>query len=189
MQRHRTMSVDEYLELEEASDIRHEFLDGMMLAMSGGSFNHNEIAINTRNALKTAAGRNCRGFVSDIRVKTGSGLLTYPDVVLICGNAEQSGPGITATNPVVIGEVLSRSTRNYDLGDKFNHYRSIPSLSDYLLIDQDAIDVEHRWRDGDQWRSARYTNAGDSIALTGVSVTLRLSDLYAGIDLTGTATP
>jgi len=185
MQRQRVLSLDEYLDLEAMSEIRHEYFEGQMLAMSGGSYNHNEIAINTRNALKSGAGRACRGFVNDIRIETASGLFTYPDVVLICGTPQQgTRRGVTATNPVVLAEVLSTSTRNYDRGDKFGHYRSISTLRDYLLIDQYAIDVEHRWRDSDEWRSARYTKLEDAFTLTGLPITVSLSEIYVDIELT-----
>jgi len=90
----------------------------------------------------------------------------------------------TVTNPAVIVEILSDATRNFDSGAKFEHYRSIPSLRDYLLIEQSFVHVEHRWRDGEEWHSATFTSNDDVIRLTGVPFALHVNDLF-----TGTATP
>jgi len=90
----------------------------------------------------------------------------------------------TVTNPAVIVEILSDATRNFDSGAKSELYRSIPSLRDYLLIDQEGIHVEHRWRDGEEWHSATFTSNDDVIRLTGVPFALHVNDLF-----TGTATP
>jgi Uma2 family endonuclease len=185
----RNYSVDEYLEMEARSDARHEYLHGAIIAMSGGTFDHNQIALNLYAALLPARDRGCRAFVNDIRVTMPSGLWTYPDVVAICGGpATVPGKGTTATNPVFIAEVLSSDTAAYDRGQKFDLYRSIPTFRDYLLIDQSTIDVEHRWREGDTWQSKRYTSLDGEIPLTGVPSTLRVRDLYESVSL-GRRTP
>lgn len=182
----RNFSVDEYLEMEAQSDVRHEYLQGAIIAMSGGTFDHNQIALNVYQAWVPARDRGCRAFVNDIRVTMPTGLWTYPDVVVICGGPRTvPGKGTTATNPVFIAEVLSSDTAAYDRGKKFDLYRSIPTFRDYLLIDQYTIDVEHRWRDGDTWKAQRYTSLDDEIPLTGVSLTLRVRDLYDGVSLDG----
>jgi Uma2 family endonuclease len=170
-QAQRRFSVEEYLALEEASDERHEYYGGEIFAMSGGTLEHNQIALNLFDQLRPARERGCRAYVNDVRAKTPSGLFTYPDVMGVCGQ-----PAFTAdryrslTNPLVIAEVLSNSTRDYDRGQKFELYRTIPTLRDYLLVDQYAIDVEHRFLSDARWESRRYTNARDEFALTGVDV-------------------
>ena len=177
----RHYSVDEYLEMEATSDVRHEYLHGSIIAMSGGTFDHNQIAINLQAALSAGRDHGCRAFINDIRVTMPSGLYTYPDVVVICGSPELiPGKGTTATNPVVIAEVLSRDTARYDRGKKFELYKSIPSLRDYLLIDQDRVDVEHRWRDGDRWQSAHF-GKGERFTLTGAPLTVEVDALYKNV--------
>jgi len=177
-------TVSDYFDAEETSGLRYEYLNGEILAMTGGSPNHNLIALNTRDALKNVLGRGgCRVYVSDLRLQTDTGLFTYPDVLVICGRPQlASDSGITVTNPLIIAEVLSPSTRDYDRGEKFKHYRSIPSLRDYLLIDQYSVDVEHRRRDGDVWQSVRHSHPDDEVRLTGA--TIRVADIYADIELT-----
>ncbi len=142
----RHYSLDEYFGIEEMSEARHEYFSGEIFAMSGGSRNHNEIALNLREPLNAVVrDRGCRTFVSDVRLKTPAGLYTYPDVMVICGKAELTGDRLeTVTNPVVLAEVLSNATRDYDRGQKFDLYRSIPTLRDYLLTDQYSVFIEHR---------------------------------------------
>ena len=169
--------------MEATSEIRHEYLQGTIVAMSGGTFDHNQITLNLRDVLRPARDRGCRTFVNDIRVTTPSGLYTYPDVVVVCGPSMMApGKGTTTTNPVVLAEVLSRDTAVYDRGKKFELYRSIPTLRDYLLIDQDIIDIEHRWRDGDAWRSAHY-GKGKTFTLTGVPLTIPVDALYEDVTI------
>src|SRR2546430_2333332 len=98
----RYYSVDEYLAMEATSEIRHEYLHGNIVAMSGGTFDHNQIALNLRDALRAGRDHGCRAFINDIRVTMPTGLYTYPDVVVICGAPRLiPGKGTTATNPVV----------------------------------------------------------------------------------------
>lgn len=175
--------MDEYLEMEATSEIRHEYLHGAIVAMSGGTFDHNQITLNLRDALRPARDRGCRTFVNDIRVTMPSGLYTYPDVVVVCGPAIMApGKGTTTTNPVVLAEVLSRNTAAYDRGKKFDFYKSISTFRDYLLIDQDAIDVEHRWREGDIWRAAHYVQ-GETFTLTTIPLTIPVDALYEDVTI------
>lgn len=177
------LSLQEYVMLEEHTHLKFEYFRGIVRAMSGASRAHILIAQNLAFSLHAKL-PNCRAYTSDLRVKTPSGLWTYPDVVLTCGLEEIVEPAETVANPILIAEVLSESTADYDRGEKFELYRSVRSLRDYLLIEQDGIDVEHRWRDGELWRTFRYTSQEDEIRLTGVALTLHVRDLF-----TGTATP
>ena len=134
----RHYSLDDYFSIEEMSDVRHEYFDGDIFAMAGGSLNHNRIVLNVAEAFRSALrGGDCEAFATDMRLKTASGLYTYPDVMVICGRIQLTDDAPeTVTNPVVIVEVLSPSTRDYDSGAKLDHYRSIPTLRDYLLVEQ-----------------------------------------------------
>jgi Uma2 family endonuclease len=122
----RRLTAAEYLALEAAADIRHEFLDGEMFAMSGGSLWHNLVKDNFAHALRNRlGGRGCRVVTSDQRIKVdATGLYTHPDVLVFCGPPEmEDGVHHTLTNPLLVVEVLSDSTEKYDRGLKFGHYR------------------------------------------------------------------
>ena len=182
-QRHYT--IKEYFVVEAMSPVRNEYFDGEILAMAGGSADHNRISRNVLLALepKLREGR-CESLGSDTRILTASGLYTYPDAVVIYGPIILSAePLETITNPTVLVEVLSPSTRAYDRGEKFELYRSIPTFRDYLLIEQSAVDVEHRWRASDQWLSERKTSLQDVIRLNSIDVDLRIADLYARVQI------
>jgi len=175
----RHYSIDEYFAVEAMSALRHEFFDGEIFAMAGGSQNHNEIAINLRNAMSSLArSHGCRSFVSDVRLRTPGGLYTYPDSMVVRGKAELTNDRLeTLTNPVVLAKVLSTSTRDYDRGQKFDLYRSIPSLRDYLLVDQFTVSIEHRWLDGSIWSSASHASREAQFRLAGLPVTIRVSEV------------
>ncbi len=178
----RHFPLDEYFVIEAMSDIHHEYLDGEIFAMSGGSRNHNRIAQNLIRSLEPLASRGCHAYVNDVRLKTPSGLYTYPDVMLVCGPEELTDDQQeTITNPVVLAEVLSPSTADYDRGQKFDLYSSIPTLRDYLLIDQYKVDVEHRWIDGKQWLSKHHTEG--AFELTGVPLIVNVTALYDHVDI------
>ncbi len=180
-------SLAEYFAIEEMSEVRHEYFNGEIFAMAGGSPEHSVIVNNLLLAFYPLMGRGCEPHLGNVRIAMPSGLYTYPDMALVCGPpvlVPNAPP--TITNPVVIAEVLSKSTRDYDRGRKFNLYCSIPTFRDYVLVDQYRVDVEHRWREGDIWQSARYVRRDDEFALTGVSLTLRAGALYERIALTDT---
>lgn len=139
------MTYAEYLAFEEKSLERHEFLDGAVWAMSGGTPEHSRLAMSIARAIgNRIEGRPCVVFSSDLRVLVAAtGLTTYPDVSVICG-ALETGPidRNAATNPVLIVEVLSDSTEAYDRGEKFEHYRQLSSLREYLLVSQTTRRLE-----------------------------------------------
>jgi Uma2 family endonuclease len=181
------ISEEEYLAYERASSIKHEFYRGHIYAMSGGKEPHNLIAGNTLSSLHSQLRRKpCRVYPSDMRVKVlRTGLNTYPDVMVICGQPQFTDAiRDTITNPTVIVEVLSPSTERYDRGMKFQHYRSIDTLQDYILIAQDQYHVEHyiRQQNG-QWLLQEFTNLEEEAYLDSIECTLRLEDIYEKVDL------
>ncbi|MEZ5450708.1 MAG: Uma2 family endonuclease, partial [Thiolinea sp.] len=149
---------EEYLQLDDAADEKYEFHQGEMYAMAGGTFNHARISLNATTELDVRLrNKPCQPMNSDMRVSTPSGLDTYPDASVYCDPPELADKNRTLLNPVLIIEVLSASTRSYDRGDKFMNYRSIPGLKDYVLIDSEAVLVEHYQRLGTyEWRLHEY---------------------------------
>ena len=154
--------------------------------MAGTSFNHNRIVRSTERALGRALdGRRCDVFFLDVKVHVpATGLYTYPDIVVTCGPiAALDKHQDTLTNPLVIVEVLSPSTRNYDRGEKFQHYRSIPSFREYLVLAQDEIRVEHHVRQPDgAWIFREHTALTDVVHLASIDCNLNISTLYADVE-------
>lgn len=178
------MAREEYLALEEQSEIKHEFFQGEIFAMSGGTYNHAEIAGNIYASLKAKLrGHPCRPMNSDMRIHTPSGLDTYPDVSVFCGKPELQDKQRSLLNPTVIVEVLSPSTRTYDRGDKFALYRAIPTLQDYLLVDSEQVLLEHFRRTPDnEWVLHEYRALEDDVTLTALGETLNLDVIYENIE-------
>lgn len=141
-----------YLDLEEASNVKHEFLDGEIYSMAGGSIAHAELSLAIASTLRALLRGRCRVFSSDLRVRVpATGLATYPDATVVRGSIERDPDSEqTVTNPTLIVEVLSESSEDYDLGEKFEHYRQIPELEAILYVSQDAPRLELRQR-ADGW--------------------------------------
>jgi Uma2 family endonuclease len=182
----RRFAVEEYLALERDSDTKHEYYDGQIFAMAGASEAHNLIGANLVRAIgNQLLDRDCRLYPGDMRVLLPTGLYTYPDASLVCGPRDiQTLSGLdTLTNPTLIVEVLSKSTEAYDLGVKFDHYRAIPSLLQYLLLRQDRprAYLYRRQADG-SWVLTTADGLTASIVLPEMGVTLPLADLYAKVD-------
>jgi Uma2 family endonuclease len=186
----RRYSVEDYFSVEESSAVKHEFCAGQIFAMAGASVHHNRITGNVFAALRTAlAGGGCEVFASDLRLRTASGLYTYPDVMVICGGVRLSPVDRldTVLNPVLLVEVLSDSTAAYDRGEKFRHYQSIDSLREYLLIEQSAMRIEQysiaegRAR---SWRRQDHADAGERVVLPSIGSVLAVGDIYAGVTFT-----
>jgi|tagenome__1003787_1003787.scaffolds.fasta_scaffold20963643_2 Uma2 family endonuclease len=162
----RSLSVSEYIRLENAAEFRSEYVDGRMLAMAGGTVNHALISSNLLRELGNALlEKECTVFGSDMRIRTApSGIYTYPDALVACGRLEVVEN--TLTNPVLIAEVLSESTEACHRGRKFATYRQIESLSDYLLIDQTQTLLEHFHKEPDgTWRLREYGSQEDTLPL------------------------
>jgi Uma2 family endonuclease len=143
--RHR-YSYEEYLAYERDSRLKHEYHDGEITAMAGGSRRHNALALRVGGALDAARSRGCISFQSDQKVRVlATGRATYPDASMVCGPIEgdPADPlGETITNPTVIVEVLSPSTEEYDRGEKWEDYQLIPSLQEYVLVSQNRPRIE-----------------------------------------------
>lgn len=181
-QRHYTL--DDYFAVEEMSPVKHEYFEGEIFAMAGASFDHNRIASNLVAFLHTALrDTGCGAFGSDLRIATQGGLFTYPDVSVICGRPSlvPERPD-TAQNPVLLVEVLSDATRDYDRGKKLDAYRLIPSLREVLLVEQTKVHVDV-WRRQDQtsWASFTTIDPGATVALAAVPVALPLREIYRDV--------
>ncbi len=167
--------------MERTSDIRHEYIDGMVIAMSGESLEHNQIAGNVYVRIELAFGeRPCRVFMEGIRVRVSPTRYRYPDVVALCGEprVDDSNPPVLL-NPNVIVEVLTPSTEQFDRDDKFMEYRQIDSLTDYVLIEQDHISVVHAARIGPtEWMIRDFSNSTDQLTFAALDVSLSLADIY-----------
>ncbi len=166
-------------------------MNGAIVAMAGASYEHNTIAANVLTALNVRLrGKGCRAVGSDQRVHVpATGLFTYPDVTVVCGKPDfhPKDPD-TLLNPRVIVEVLSGSTEAYDRGAKFAHYRSLPSLVEYILIAQNGPLVEHFQRiESGQWLFTVYRGEGATAALPALGCELPLAEVYEGVDLGATA--
>lgn len=180
----RRLSPEEYLALERASETRNEYLNGETFAMTGASRRHNLLTGNLFAALRgQLRERGCEVYVSDLRVKvSATGLYTYPDVSVVCGGPEFEDAEIdTLLNPKLIVEVLSKSPEDYDRGTKFVHYRSLPSLSEYLLVSQEAVHVEHWVRQSDGWLLTETDRRDDAVELPSVGGRLELAEIYDGV--------
>jgi Uma2 family endonuclease len=177
----KKMTYPEYLAFEATSVEKHEFLNGEVFAMAGGTLEHSALAAAFILALGKALGdRPCRIFSSDLRVRIhATGLTTYPDVSVACGKAEVDGEDPHAlVNPVLIVEVLSDSTEAYDRGEKAAHYRHIPSLREYALVSQHRPRIEvFRRNDAGRWELYEYER-GASCELVSVGVSLSVDDVY-----------
>lgn len=190
MQKKRSIfSLAEYFAQEEQAEDRSEFYEGEIFAMAGGTANHNLITINVTASLRDAVrNKPCKAFMADMRllVKRRQ-LYTYPDVMVICGPLQYApGRNDTVTNPVLIVEVLSPSTEAYDRGKKFEFYRTIDSLKEYVLVDQSRLYVErHRPLGLGRWEMTAFTAPEEALFLESVDVELTLGAIYDGVELEG----
>lgn len=176
----------DYLKFDRSSEDRFEFIDGDIVAMSGGSERHSHIIGNTFATLfQQIRGRPCRAYASDMRVRVIPGRhYAYPDVVIVCGSIRlvNDGHGDTLANPTVIIEVLSPSTEAFDRGKKFTRYREIESLQEYVLIAQDHMQIERFVRQPDnQWLLADVQAADGSVKLTSIDCVLTAADVYENV--------
>ncbi len=180
-------SPEEYLELERKAEYKSEYYNGEIFAMTGASRRHNLIASNIIIALgQQLKKRPCEIYPSDMRVKVSpTGLYTYPDVTIVCGEPsfddEQKD---TLLNPTVILEVLSKSIASYDRGEKFEHYRKLESLAEYLVIAQDKHHVEHYIRQPDnQWLLSETDDPQKTLRLPSIECDLALTDVYDKVEM------
>lgn len=182
----QTYTAEEYLELEINSQDRHEFINGEIVLIAGGTPDHNEITSILNAILRVSLkGKPYSIFASDQRLWVPQlNNYTYPDVMVVARPIElQSGRTDTITNPRLIAEVRSKGTRAYDRDEKFAAYRTIPSFQEYLLIDQYRLQVEQYSKtDANKWIFSEYSCMGDRLRLTSVAVEISLADLYENIE-------
>jgi Uma2 family endonuclease len=185
-QRKTLLSPEEYLALERKSEIKNEYFAGEMFAMVGASRRHNLISANIIRVLgNQLLSGSCNVYPSDMRVKaSATGKYTYPDVVVACEPEQfDDEEKDTLLNPVVIVEVLSESTEAYDRGKKFEHYQTIESLAEYILVAQEPYRVEQYVRQsGSEWKYSEYRHAADVVKLTSIGCEIALKDIYAKVE-------
>lgn len=181
------ITEDEYLQMEATASIKHEYFNGCIYAMVGGSNTH---AVLCTNVVITAGsrlrGRECRAVGSEQRVKIeATGLLTYPDAAIYCPPTRFEGRhNETLLTPRLIVEVLSPSTERYDRTTKFEHYEQMESLMDYILIGQDRVLVQHYQRQPNGgWLLRSYTGHEQQVELPDLGITLPLTELYDGVEV------
>ena len=182
----RYYSPQEYLELEVNSEIRHEYINGLIIPMTGGTPNHNQLALNFSGTLNYLLKRQpYQVFVTDQRLWIPSRKIhTYPDIMVVKTPLEyEEGRTDTLVNPVMIAEVLSKSTKGYDRDEKFAAYRTIPTLQEYILIDQYTIHIEQYFKtDNNQWIFSEFTDGNINLNLASISCQMTLSDIYDKVD-------
>lgn len=179
------ITPERYLELEERSEVRHEYYRGEMFAMAGATREHTLIAGNLSSELRgQLRGRPCEVYQSDMRVLIeATGLYTYPDVVAACGDLRfVDRTRTTLLNPSLVVEVLSPSTETYDRGTKFGMYETVPSVREIIFITQSQPLVEVYRRGEGPWLYTRLSSLDDVLVLESVHCRVRLSDLYDRIE-------
>lgn len=185
-QEQRYYTPEEYLELELNSQERHEYINGEVICVTGGTPNHNQIALNLSGTLNLSLKRQpYRVFVTDQRLWIPKKqIYTYPDVIVVQGELQlQDGRRDTITNPLIIAEVLSESTQGYDRGEKFAAYRTIPTFQEYVLIDQATLHVEHYYKtDPTKWIFSEYDGDDAPISLASIPFEMALIDLYDKVE-------
>jgi Uma2 family endonuclease len=182
----RHYTPEEYLALEEKAEFKSEYHDGEILTMTGGTTNHNKIALNICRRLPlTIKGQNYEIFMNDVRLWMGRyRRYVYPDVIVIQGEPVYEGSGTTSvTNPLLIVEVLSNSTSSYDRGDKFQYYRSIPEFREYIMVDQYQFYIEQFAKNsGGKWVLTEYESAEAVLALESIDFQISLAQIYERVN-------
>ena len=187
VRKRKKITEAQYLKMERAAEGRSEYFQGEVFAMAGASRQHGKL---TGNAFATLhvqlRGRRCDIFQADMRVKvTATGLYTYPDIVVVCGAGQFEDKEVdTLLNPTVIIEVLSKSTAAYDPSEKFEQYRKLPSLAEYLVVAQRRCHIEHYLRQpDDRWLLTEYDDLAGVIELSSIGCRLALSEVYEQVIL------
>lgn len=182
----RKYTREEYLQLEKRAEYKSEYRDGEIVPMTGGTTNHNEITGNFYANLKFGLRKpDYRVYISDVRLWIPRyRQYTYPDVMVIKGEPVYTDRGTTTvTNPILIAEVLSESTKNYGQGDKFTYYRSIPEMQEYILISQQEYRImQYSKTEAGKWLLTEHEAEDLVISLTSVNFELAGAAIYAGVD-------
>lgn len=182
----RRLTQDEYLAIERAAEFKSEFFDGEMSAMAGGTPQHSLIATNlAREFGNRLKGGQCVPYNSDLRIKVeATGLFTYPDLSVICGALRfAEGTNDTVTNPTVLVEVLWDSTEAYERGRKFEHYRQIPTLQEFLLVSQKEPRIEQFIRQADgRWLLTEAAGLTQALELPSLKTSILLAEIFARVE-------
>ncbi len=181
------VSPEDYLTMERASEEKHEYYKGEVFAMSGASIPHNDIAYNiNRLVIPFLHGKGCKLYGSDFRIHIPvNTLYTYPDFSIVCGKPETTDLYTdNVTNPSVIIEILSKSTKDYDRGSKFMLYRSIKTLKEYITIDSLSVNIEIWTRqENNTWLLSEFKQLSDSFVISTIGLTLLLKDVYEDVSI------
>lgn len=184
------LSVEEYIQYEIETGQRHEYHDGLIYALAGGTIEHALIIGNVYSELRNSLrkkGSNCKPITNDAKLHIKKeNKFVYPDTMVICGEFDRSNASKDAvTNPILIVEVLSKSTSGYDRGDKFYFYRQIPSLQEYILIDQSRylVEIYYKKEKSDLWRITRSEGIDQQIKLQSLNIVLSMKDLYYDVEI------
>ena len=180
------LTPEEYLEFERKAETKHEYFNGEIFAMSGAKRNHNKIVGNLSGLIwQHLKGKDCEFYPADMRVFVPeTGLYTYPDLVVVCGEPEFKDDVFdTLLNPVLLVEVLSETTESYDRGKKFQHYRSIESLREYVLVAQDEARIEKYVKTGDGfWLLSEAVGLDAEIEFAAIECRIALREVYDKIN-------
>jgi Uma2 family endonuclease len=182
----RRLTEAEYLEIERAAEFKSEFFEGEVFAMAGGTPQHSLIATNLAGEFRIRLkNQTYTAYNTDLRIKIEpTGLLTYPDLSVICGPLQfAAGTGDTVVNLTLLVEVLSNSTEAYDRGRKFEHYRQIPTLREYLLVSQTEPRIEQFVRQSDgRWLLNEAAGMDKKLELPSLKITISLSEIFAKVN-------
>jgi Uma2 family endonuclease len=184
LEQKQSYTFSEYEGLEEGSELRHEYYNGEVFAMAGGTKSHNLAVLNAAFALRgSLRGRDCRVFAENVRLELVAGkFYVYPDVMAVC-NPDDMLDGRVARTPVLLIEVLSQSTEAYDRGTKLDYYLKLSSLLAYVLVSQQAYRVQVYARKGEDWRYWVVEGLDQTVHLEELAVKLPLAELYEGVDV------
>jgi Uma2 family endonuclease len=169
----------EYLIIEQMSDTKHEYFEGVIYAMAGGTPEHAALQLETLFIIRQQLPGECQAYTSDLRVRVPTGLSTYPDGAVICGKEKRApDDSIAVTNPLLLLEITSDSTENYDRGEKLQQYQTIPTLKEILIVSHRERRISLHRRSGQQQWTSLEAVTGESLTLESIGVTLRVDDIY-----------
>ena len=178
------LTVEQYLALEAESEIRHEYIDGDIFPMTGGTLNHDDITMNLTLTLGAQLiGSNCRLHTSHMRVGVSPTRYVYPDLSAVCGDAETDHGTTTLLNPVFVAEVISPSSIERDRTTKLELYGTVPSIQGYLILDQARVFAQWHTRTESGWHLQQFSDLDDEIELQPLDCTLTLAQVYRNVNL------
>lgn len=184
----RSYTKLEYLETEQREGVKYEYDRGSISAMAGGSINHGLLCGNVYSELRgifRQTSTPCTAFNSDIKLYIAKrDCYVYPDTMVVCGDIQETNEAPEAvTNPIVVVEVLFKNTADYDRGEKFQKYRQVPSLQEYVLVEQYKVQVEVYYRkpDLDLWKISTYAGFDSAVRLESLGIEVKMGDLYVDV--------